>query len=92
MAEAVFRSMCPVEYDVDSAGTASYHIGKSPDKRTIQTLSKNGISTSHRAQQLNTGHFSSCDYIVCMDDQNYNDALRLKPAECRAKRKSGFVI
>lgn len=85
MAEAVFRSKCPCDYVVDSAGTAGYHIGKAPDSRTISTLEKNGLSTTHKAQQLVAEHFHEFDYIVCMDQSNYNDTADLQPRKSKAK-------
>jgi len=84
MAEAVFRSKCPDDFVVDSAGTASYHIGKQPDSRTISTLLKHGIEIDHKAQQICKDHFNEFDLILCMDKDNYDDVLRIQPKKSHA--------
>ena len=50
MAESVCRHILESQglqdqFHVDSAGTAGYHIGKSPDPRTLKVLEKHGLST-----------------------------------------------
>jgi protein-tyrosine-phosphatase len=55
---------------VDSSGTADYHVGQSPDLRTIKTLKKNGMDTNHTGQQLRTEHLLDFDYVLAMDSEN----------------------
>lgn len=85
MAEAVFKSMCPSDYHVDSAGTAGFHIGSSPDPRTLSTIKKHNLFTTHRAQQLSELHFDEFDYIICMDKSNLNEAAKMQPRLSKAK-------
>jgi len=59
----------------DSAGTAGYHIGESPDPRTIETVTKNGISIKHLGQQFNQNHGTTYDYIIAMDTSNKRNIL-----------------
>jgi protein-tyrosine phosphatase len=54
----------------DSAGTASYHIGSLPDKRTIQVCLHNGIKLNHRARAFVPEDMYLFDYIIVMDDAN----------------------
>ena len=57
---------------VDSAGTASYHIGKLPDSRSIEIAHKYGIDISNqRARQFSNVDFDNFDKIYAMDTHNY---------------------
>ena len=61
---------------VDSAGTASYHIGNLPDERSIYIAKKNGIDLSdQRARQFIQSDFDNFDKIYAMDNQNYQDII-----------------
>ena len=64
----------------DSAGTSSYHIGSSPDRRMTAAASKRGIVLSGQARQFSTSDFDQFDLILAMDRQNYQDILRLAPS------------
>ncbi len=56
---------------VDSAGTAGYHIGKSPDPRSIEIAAKHGIDISHqRCRRFSPADFDKYDYIFAMDREN----------------------
>lgn len=56
------------EFHIDSAGTASYHVGDRPDDRTLQVLKENGVESPHRARQLSKKDFVDFDYILVMDE------------------------
>lgn len=63
---------------VDSAGTAGYHIGNLPDKRSINVAKKYGIDiTNQRARQFSVSDFDRFDYIYAMDTSNYQNILML---------------
>jgi len=63
---------------VDSAGTASYHVGESPDNRMQQKAIEHGLNISHqRGRQFTTDDFDEFDYIFAMDDSNQSNILRL---------------
>jgi low molecular weight phosphotyrosine protein phosphatase len=53
--------------EIDSCGTAGYHVGEQPDSRTVETLRENGISINHRARQVRPQDFYEFDYILAMD-------------------------
>ena len=64
--------------EVDSAGTASYHIGLQPDKRMIATAFDHGIDISNlRARQFQYDDFNSFDLIFAMDSSNYRNIISL---------------
>lgn len=63
---------------VDSAGTAAYHVGKLPDKRSIRVAQENGINiTNQTARQFTVADFDNFDYIYAMDESNYRHILKL---------------
>lgn len=73
------------EFKADSAGTASYHIGKLADKRSIAVALAYGIELTHKARAFRVDDFYDFDYIVAMDKQNYKDIQRLEPAGAKAR-------
>ena len=63
---------------VDSAGTASYHIGKLPDSRSIEIANKYKIDISNqRARQFSEMDFDNFDKIYAMDTHNYTSIISL---------------
>lgn len=85
LAEAIFKHKIKEKklesvYEADSCGTSNYHIGDSPDERTIRNAHKNGIQISHQARQLTDRDLESFDYIMAMDRSNYNNIFRLSNA------------
>ena len=63
---------------VDSAGTAAYHVGELPDKRSIEIASKYNIDlSSHRARQFSRKDFEDFDIIYAMDTSNYAHLISL---------------
>ena len=64
--------------EVDSAGTIDYHIGETADKRMIKHAAKRGYKLNSIARQFDAStDFSNFDYIVTMDNENYDDVLSL---------------
>lgn len=76
-------------WEVDSAGTGDWHIGKAPDRRSIAVANRYGIDIAgQRAQHFTAELFDLYDYILVMDQQNKEDVLRLaKNDEEREKVK-----
>ncbi|MFE1747505.1 low molecular weight protein-tyrosine-phosphatase [Coleofasciculus sp. H7-2] len=64
----------------DSAGTAGYHIGRSPDRRMTVAAGHTGIKLQGRARQFQKSDFEDFDLIVAMDRENYRDILSLDPS------------
>src|SRR6187402_2304506 len=67
-------------FDVDSCGTANYHIGDSPDSRTIANARKNGVSINHCGRQLEENDLEYYDFILAMDKSNHRNIHRLTNA------------
>ena len=63
---------------VDSAGTAAYHVGNSPDIRSIAVARKYGIDiTNQKARQFTINDFDTFDLIYAMDKSNYRNIIAL---------------
>jgi len=88
-AQVVFEKTIAVKnlpVDCDSAGTAAYHIGKAPDKRSIAAAKKRSVDlTSLRARQAITDDFYEFDYIFAMDKNNFNDLKDIEPQGAKAQ-------
>ena len=85
LAEAIFISKInerklSAGFNVQSCGTANYHIGHSPDPRTIHNAKKNGIEINHLGGQLTESDLDSFDYIMAMDNSNLRNIFRLENA------------
>ncbi|CAH7671720.1 protein-tyrosine phosphatase, partial [Phakopsora pachyrhizi] len=93
MAEAVFKKTVS-NYDlrnnfecIESAGTAGYHVGDSPDPRTISVCKANDTPINSFAQQLQKSDFEKFDYIIGMDKSNVSNILRVKPKNSKSQVK-----
>ncbi len=79
MAEGVMRQKIEkynLDADVDSCGTAAYHIGESPDSKGIQTLHNYDIDLSqHQGRQFQVTDFDKYDLIFAMDTDNYSNLI-----------------
>jgi len=65
---------------VDSAGTAAWHIGKSPDSRSTAAAAKRGYDLSPlRARQAVAADFEQFDYVLAMDKENLTNLQRICP-------------
>jgi protein-tyrosine phosphatase len=63
---------------IDSAGTAGYHIGKSPDPRAVAIAKKHDINISKlKARQLSRIDFENFDTIYVMDINNFSHLISL---------------
>lgn len=67
-----------LEWQVDSAGTGSWHVGKLPDSRSIDVARKHGLDiTDQRARQFKAYDLDKYDLIFAMDASNYQDITKL---------------
>ncbi|WKD87057.1 Low molecular weight protein-tyrosine-phosphatase YfkJ [Polaribacter huanghezhanensis] len=78
LAEGILQSKVNTAIKVDSAGTAAYHVGELPDKRSIAVAKKYGIDlTNQRARKFTVKYFDTFDLIYAMDESNYQNILAL---------------
>ena len=72
--------------EVDSAGTADYHVDSPPDRRAVAHGEKRGLKMQHlRGRQVERADFDRFDHILAMDEDNLMNLKRLRPAGSRAK-------
>ncbi|RYG46325.1 MAG: low molecular weight phosphotyrosine protein phosphatase [Chitinophagaceae bacterium] len=79
LAEGLLAAKLPQEkFYVDSAGTGAWHIGHSPDTRSIEVAKRNGVDIScQKGRQFSTGDFDEFDHIYVMDASNLENVLSL---------------
>jgi len=68
---------------VDSAGTGAYHVGESPDPRSVDVAERNGIELTGRARQVEPGDLEAFDYVVAMDRSNLRSVEQLGDGRAR---------
>ncbi len=80
--EAVARgefARAGLEVEVDSAGTAGYHVGQPPDPRAIAAGAAQGYDLSTlRARQIEIADFMRFDHILAADRANLRDLQALR--------------
>lgn len=81
-AEGVFRRMVADagltdHITIDSAGTHNYHVGRPADERMRQVARERGYQLESIARRLVAEDFDRFDLIIVMDEDNYEEAMRL---------------
>lgn len=72
--------------EVDSCGTAAYHVGKKPDSRMRKVARQKGVDLDFlSARQLAVSDFSTFDYILAMDEENLANIKRIMPSNAKSK-------
>lgn len=88
MAEGALREAARkagLDIDVDSVGTASYHIGENPDPRAIATARRHGVDISAaRGRQLSEEDFTRFTHIFAMDKANMAGIKAREPRHATA--------
>jgi len=81
-----------IDGEVNSCGFESFHIGDSPDYRSIQVASAHGVDiTQHRGIQFKPSFFDYYDRIYVMDRHNYMDVIS-KARNENDKKKVDFIM
>jgi protein-tyrosine phosphatase len=92
-AEGVLRAIAAREFpglvvSVDSAGTADYHVGEPPDRRTIAAARRRGYDLGAlRARQIKPEDFDRFDHVLAMDRANLVELQKLRRPESSAEVK-----
>lgn len=83
MAEFVFKDMIAKaglsdQFHIESAATSREEIGNDTDPRTKRKLIEMGVPfTKRRARQMTKADYKEFDYIICMDDNNIRNLMRI---------------
>ncbi|MBS1641911.1 MAG: low molecular weight phosphotyrosine protein phosphatase [Bacteroidetes bacterium] len=77
LAEGILRNKVEeagLNWVVDSAGTANYHVGEPPHHLSQKIAKLHGIDISqHKGRQFVKEDFERFDFIYVMDEDNYAD-------------------
>ena len=94
LAEGILRHKVEekdLNWQIDSAGTGSWHVGELPDSRSINVGAKYGIDlTTQKARQFKKIDLDRFDLIFAMDSSNYQNILKL--AENQAQKDKVKLI
>ena len=85
LAEGVFRHLARergVEdrFEIDSAGTSSYHEGEPPDLRSAAVARARGVELTGRSRRLLPRDFEHFDYVITMDQEIQESVDRSRSA------------
>jgi protein-tyrosine phosphatase len=83
LAEGVFKHLVTNagladRFEIDSAGTSSYHIGDPPDARTTSVARARGIELTGAARQIEQADLRDFHYILVMDAENMARVQQLR--------------
>ena len=92
-AEGVFSSLISSEkiadrFSIDSAGTHAYHVGDAPDLRAQKAAKDRDVDLSSiRARKVIVGDYEDFDYLLVMDQDNYQILMEFCPEQYQHKVK-----
>ena len=80
------REFPSLEIEFDSAGTADYHVGEPPDRRTVAAARRRGYDLSGlRARQVQPADFDRFDFVLAMDRANLAELDDRRPRSGSAR-------
>jgi protein-tyrosine phosphatase len=88
MRDVVHRAGLSDSIGVDSAGTGDWHIGEPADPRSIAAAKRRGFELTGRARQFQERDWDSFDYVIAMDQSNYDILRDSAPNQAAAKKLS----
>jgi protein-tyrosine phosphatase len=85
LAEGIFEHLVAEagleeRFEIDSAGTGSWHVGERPDARAAMVASQHGVELESRARQLTDDDLHRFDYVIAMDRENLRNIERMADA------------
>jgi len=81
-----------LNWEIDSAGTGSWHIGQMPDHRSVAVSKQHGIDiTYQKARKFSISDFQYFDLIYVMDKNNYADIISLTDNELEKSKVQLFI-
>lgn len=84
MAEGALRAEAAkagLDWRIDSVGTASYHIGDTPDPRAVAVAQANGVDISgFQGRQLGDQDFTQFTHIFALDTSNLSGIKARAPS------------
>jgi protein-tyrosine phosphatase len=65
-------------FEIDSAGTGSWHVGEPPDARAALVAGQHGVELTSRARQITDDDLRHFDWVVAMDRENLRNIERMR--------------
>ena len=89
--EGVFRSLVQAEgledrFEIDSAGTISFHSGSPPDSRMREAGRRRGYTFEGSARGVNESDLDTFDWVIAMDRSNLRDLEGLRAGRAVSAR------
>ena len=84
MAQGVFENLVAAsgrsgDFQIESAGVGSWHVGQAPDRRALATAKAHGLTLTSRAQQIQRRDFARLDMVIALDSEVADELRRLAP-------------
>lgn len=96
LAEGIMRHLVNeqhLDWEIASAGTGDWHIGQTPDRRSIAIAKTFGYDISaQRARHFTSAQFEQFDHILVMDRNNLRDVLNLATSQQQRQKVKLFLI
>jgi protein-tyrosine phosphatase len=90
LAEGIMKAVIAkagLDWTVDSAGTAGYHVGEPPHRLSQKVAKQNGIDISkQQCRQFTANDLLLFDKIYVMDSDNYNEVKRISGKHWQAQK------
>lgn len=73
-------------FEIDSAGTGDWHVGRPADPRAIAAATGRGVAISGVARQVQIVDFERFDLILAMDRSNHASLMAMEGADLERVR------
>lgn len=73
-------------FEIDSAGTSAWHAGEPANSKSKRVAAAHGVALRSRARQIDVRDFSYYDLLIAMDNENYENLLRMADTEEQKSR------
>ena len=95
LAEGIMRHLVKeqnLDWEIASAGTGAWHVGKAPDNRSINVAKKFGYDISaQRGRHFTSSLFDAYDHIFVMDKNNYKEVIKLAKNDNQKDKVNYFL-
>lgn len=86
MSSVVEKAGLSAQIEIDSAGTAGWHMGKLPDDRMRLAGQARGYTLDHAARQIQPADLAHFDLVLAMDRDNQRNILALDRSQQFTKK------
>lgn len=95
LAEGIMRQLVKeqnLDWEIASAGTGAWHVGKAPDDRSMAVAKNRGYDIStQRGRHFNSSFFDAYDHIFVMDKNNYKEVIKHAKNDAQRNKVQYFL-